>query len=94
MSRSDSRRVVAYPRGRPATIAFPTQDAKPTDHFDLRVPRSNEDANVGIDYYGPGAAHLARAQADQTILFAPDGSAFVFRISPRHASSSSATFGA
>jgi hypothetical protein len=89
-----SRRESSGSRGRLNTIPFPTQNAKPTDHFDLKVPKSAEDANVGIDYYQPAMAHLAQAQADQTILFAPDGSAFVFRISPRTASSASATFGA
>jgi hypothetical protein len=78
----------------PTLLAFPMAKVKPTDHFDLRVPRADDDSNVSIDYYRPDEACMAHAQADQTILFAPDGSAFVFRVTPLSASSSSATFGA
>jgi hypothetical protein len=66
-------------------MPFPGAKPRPTDEIDVAVPRSSTDMNVNIAYYNPDDAATACAQSDQTLIYGPDGSAFVIRVSPRSA---------
>lgn len=66
-------------------VPFPVKAAAPTEHFEVHVPRSHEDQVVDIDFFSAAEAKTVQPRPDQTLLFAPDGSAFLFRIGPRSA---------
>lgn len=71
----------------PATLVvpFPRRRAAPTERFEVQVPRSDEDLVVDVEFFAAAEAKVVEPRPDQTLLFAPDGSAFLFRIGPRSA---------
>ncbi len=72
-------------------MPFPVRAACPTEHFEVQVPRSDEDQVVDIHYFSAAEALVVQPQPDQTLLYAPDGSAFLLRIGPRSARSTSSS---
>lgn len=77
----------------PVTLPFPSlADLKPTEFFNLNIPPSSDDTLIRIEYFRSKDACQAATLHGQQLYVAPDGSAFVFKVSTRPASAST-TFG-
>ena len=84
MSRSISRRVMAYPRGRSRTLPFQAPEIvrRSTDRFELEVPECSARQVLDFRFFPPDRAQETAAGSSDIRIVLPAGAVLLVNLQP------------